>query len=123
MISRIRVTETSETKTEQPNSDKQSRNRAIEIRIPNESIIIMTKNTANSTITKMLLLNVRDLLRQHTCDDAHSQVICFLFGKDHRTTISNKCSVRPKREGTSERERELCGIKPDHFTLHQSEDE
>lgn len=35
----------------------------------------MTKTTANSTITKLLLLNVRDLLRQQTCGDAHSQVI------------------------------------------------
>ncbi|XP_055320176.1 transient receptor potential cation channel trpm isoform X6 [Sitodiplosis mosellana] len=33
----------------------------------------MTKNTANTTITKLLLLNVRDLLRQQTCGDAHSQ--------------------------------------------------
>lgn len=37
----------------------------------------MTKTTANSTITKLLLLNVRDLLRQQTCGDAHSQVILF----------------------------------------------
>lgn len=46
----------------------------------NKSIKIMTKKNSNSTITKMLLLNVRDLLRQQTCGDAHSKVMIFLNG-------------------------------------------
>lgn len=46
-----------------------------------ELIIKMTKNNTNSTITKLLLLNVRDLLRQQTCGDAHSKV---MFSKEEK---------------------------------------
>lgn len=79
-----------------------------------ESIIIMTKNTANSTITKLLLLNVRDLLRQQTCGDAHSQVIFFDFATKTTTTTTtitphSDCNVR---QSWINRDK----MKPDHFT-------
>lgn len=77
-----------------------------------ESIIIMTKNTANSTITKLLLLNVRDLLRQQTCGDAHSQVIFFDFATKTTTTTTTITPHSNVRQSWINRDK----MKPDHFT-------
>lgn len=43
----------------------------------------MTKSTTNSTLTKILLLNVRDLLRQHTCGDSQVNAIWYLHGTEN----------------------------------------
>lgn len=51
----------------------------------------MTKNNTNSTLTKFLLLNVRDLLRQQTCGDAHSKVMFFFSSSVCRGKTNLKC--------------------------------
>lgn len=57
----------------------------------------MTKTTANSTITKLLLLNVRDLLRQQTCGDAHSQVILFyILRRQNKNEMKITCENERK---------------------------